>query len=64
MKILFISLLVLVFTGTRERKSEVHDFSVIKVSEWVIPRNDTLDYAFGEHLGQKGAFNETKNRKL
>ncbi|HEY2581178.1 MAG TPA: hypothetical protein VGI43_05210 [Mucilaginibacter sp.] len=60
MKMLFISLLVLVSARTLEQKNEVHNYSVIKASEWIIPRNDTLDYAFGEYLGQKALLMKRK----
>jgi len=29
-----------------------HNYSVIKTSEWNIPRNDTLDYSLGEYQGK------------
>ncbi|HEY4326878.1 MAG TPA: hypothetical protein VGN20_23025 [Mucilaginibacter sp.] len=60
MKMLFISLFVLVFTGNYESENQVHDYSIIKTSEWVIPRNDTVDYTFGEHLGQKALLMKRK----
>ena len=45
---------ILVFTlSFAQQKATVHDYSVIKPSQWVIPRTDTLDYAFGRYLGQK-----------
>jgi len=54
MKTLFILLLILDFTGvSRQQKIAVHNYSVIKASEWVIPRTDTLDYAFDQYQGQK-----------
>ncbi|MDP9081117.1 MAG: hypothetical protein M3O71_27175 [Bacteroidota bacterium] len=34
-----------------QRKQVVHDYSKIKPSEWVIPKNDTLDYAFNTYSG-------------
>jgi len=54
MKTLAILLLILVSACTfGQQKPVVHDYSVVKLSEWVIPRSDTLDYAFGQHEGEK-----------
>jgi len=33
-------------------KPTVHNYSVIKPTDWTIPRTDTLDYAFGQYKGQ------------
>jgi len=54
MKIVFTSLLLLLFVNAdAQQKPIVHNYSVIKISDWVIPRTDTLDYAFDKYLGQK-----------
>jgi hypothetical protein len=36
-----------------QQKYQVHNFAVVKPQEWIIPKNDTLDYEFGAYLGQK-----------
>lgn len=36
-----------------QKKQEVHNYNVIKSSEWVIPKNDTLDYAISTYAGAK-----------
>jgi hypothetical protein len=54
MKIKITMLMLLVFTAAyTQQKSVIHNYSAIKISEWVIPRTDTLDYAFDTYLGQK-----------
>src|SRR4051794_14262786 len=53
MKTLFIPLLFLVFYEAYGQKNEVHNYSDINVFGWVIPRSDTLDYAFDQYAGQK-----------
>src|ERR1700722_8548119 len=61
MKTLFIPLLTLVFTGVYDQqKTTIHNYSVINLSEWVIPRNDTLDYALDKYLGQKALIMKRK----
>lgn len=30
----------------------LHNFSIIKPSEWIIPKNDTLDFAFDKYEGE------------
>ncbi len=49
-------LLWLVFAVVKvhaQQKYTVHNLSVIKPGEWIIPKNDTLDYEFGTYKGQK-----------
>jgi len=54
MKILLISLMFPAITGAyAQQKPVVHNYSNINVSQWVIPRTDTLDYAFDKYQGQK-----------
>jgi len=36
-----------------QQKPVVHNYSVINKKQWIIPRTDTLDYAFDQYLGQK-----------
>jgi hypothetical protein len=61
MKTLIIPLLTLVFAGVYgQQKTTVHNYSVINISEWVIPRTDTLDYALDKYLGQKALIMKRK----
>ena len=54
MKILFtLPLILFLAVVNAQQKATVHNYSVIKLSDWIIPRTDTLDYAFGQYLGQK-----------
>ncbi len=54
MKILSIASLLLLFvTADAQKKPVIHNYAIMKESDWVIPRTDTLDYAFGQHMGQK-----------
>lgn len=54
MKTIITSLIILVFSSAyAQQKSVTHNYSVIKTTEWIIPRTDTLDYAFDTYLGQK-----------
>jgi hypothetical protein len=43
-----------------QNTSETHDYSVIKPNDWIIPRNDTVDYTFNEYLGQKALLMKRK----
>jgi hypothetical protein len=36
-----------------QQKYQVHDLSVVNPKQWVIPKNDTLDYELGAFEGQK-----------
>ncbi|MDB4920128.1 hypothetical protein [Mucilaginibacter sp.] len=36
-----------------QQKQVVHNYTLIKPSEWVIPKTDTLDYAFDSYSGAK-----------
>jgi hypothetical protein len=51
MKILFTATVLLVFSCAMAQRK--HNYSVINPSEWIIPRTDTLDYAFSSYQGQK-----------
>lgn len=54
MKTLLKSLMFLTVTGTYvQQKPIVHNYSIIKLSDWIIPRTDTLDYTFDKYQGQK-----------
>ena len=54
MKTYFTVLLIAsVSCGFSQQKPVVHNYSVIKPTEWVIPKNDTLDYAFDNYAGAK-----------
>jgi len=54
MKILIAPLTLFAFCCVyAQKKPIIHNYSVIKPSEWVIPRTDTLDYAFDNYQGQK-----------
>lgn len=52
-KLLLISILFVAIKVSAQQQYQVHDLSVIKPKEWIIPKNDTLDYEFGAYLGQK-----------
>jgi hypothetical protein len=43
-----------------QHKSPVHNYYVINPSEWIIPRTDTLDYAFDQYQGQKALIMKRK----
>jgi len=58
MKIIFTSILLLIFSWTISQQK--HNFQVINPSEWVIPRTDTLDYVFDQYLGQKALLMKRK----
>src|SRR6266702_237158 len=61
MKTLFIPLLILSFRGVYgQQKTTVHNYSVIKITEWVIPLTDTLDYALDQYLEQKALIMKRK----
>jgi len=61
MKKLILLLLILAFTGVYGQQTmTIHNYSVIKASEWVIPRSDTLDYAFDQYLGAKALMMKRK----
>jgi hypothetical protein len=54
MKILFTSVMFLFSTGSyAQHKPIVHNYSVIKIKDWIIPRTDTLDYALDKTLIMK-----------
>jgi len=54
MKTYFTVLLIAsVSCGFAQQKPVVHNYSVIKPTEWVIPKNDTLDCAFDNYAGAK-----------
>ncbi len=54
MKTSLISLMLLAVTGAyAQQKPVVHNYSIIRESDWVIPWTDTLDYTFDKYLGQK-----------
>ena len=51
MKIIFTSLMLMMFTWVfAQKKPVVHNYSVIKEADWIISRTDTLDYAFDKAL--------------
>jgi len=43
-----------------QTQSEIHNYSVIKPNDWIIPRNDTVDYTFSKYLGQKALLMKRK----
>jgi len=54
MKTLFTLILLLILNVVYAQQKQVtHNYSVIKLKDWYIPRTDTLDYAFDEYQGQK-----------
>ena len=53
MKTLFILLCIaLLNVGGITKNEAVHNYLVIKPADWVIPKTDTVDYAFGNYKGQ------------
>jgi hypothetical protein len=54
MKIAITLMLFLIANGVNaQQKPIVHNYSVIKMKDWDIPRTDTLDYTFDQYEGQK-----------
>jgi len=55
-------LLMIVCTSTlkAQNNSKTYNYSVIKPDDWIIPRNDTVDYTFNEYLGQKALLMKRK----
>src|SRR5271170_665555 len=43
-----------------QTQPEIHNYSVIKPNDWIIPRNDTVDNTFSEYLGQKALLMKRK----
>jgi hypothetical protein len=61
MKPLLTSLMFLTFTlAYAQQKPVIHNYANINASEWIIPRNDTLDYTFGEYLKQNALLMKRK----
>ncbi|WP_184549680.1 hypothetical protein [Mucilaginibacter sp. FT3.2] len=52
-KLLTMLALAAAVTAHAQQKYEVQNLSVINPKEWIIPKNDTLDYEFGTYEGQK-----------
>src|SRR4051812_6177858 len=52
-KLLLLFILLVSIKASAQQKYQVYDLSVIKPKEWIIPKNDTLDYEFGAYQGQK-----------
>ncbi len=51
---LFTSMMLLFFIEAyAQHKPIVHNYSVIKIKDWIIPRTDTLDYALDKTLIMK-----------
>lgn len=54
MKTYITALLIAYASGVfAQQKPTVYNYSVVNPAEWVIPKNDTLDYAFGTYAGSK-----------
>jgi hypothetical protein len=63
-KFLFSTILLLIITCASALKAQnnpvTYNYSVIKPNDWIIPRNDTVDYTFNEYLGQKALLMKRK----
>ncbi|GAA3958474.1 DUF1080 domain-containing protein [Mucilaginibacter dorajii] len=57
--LVFIPLLAFICVNAQQ-KYVVHDLSVIKPKEWVIPQNDTIQYEFGSYKNQKALMVQRK----
>jgi hypothetical protein len=65
MKIIFTSLMLMMFTWVfAQKKPVVHNYSVIKEADWIIPRTDTLDYAFDKALLLKRKIGNYKSASM
>ncbi|MDN5284302.1 MAG: hypothetical protein JWR38_576 [Mucilaginibacter sp.] len=54
MKTCFTFLLLLIAGHSfAQQKTQPHNYTIIKLSEWIIPQTDTLNYAFDNYLGAK-----------
>jgi len=54
MKTLFTALALIFFAEAYAQHAPIaHNYSVIDLSQWVIAHTDTVNYSFGEYLGQK-----------
>ena len=55
MKKLILAILLLAVVKTyAQQKYQVYNLSVINPKQWIIPKNDTLDYELGTFQGKKG----------
>jgi len=60
MKISMMLLFALFFSSLRAQQKGVYIYREIEPAEWVIPRNDTLDYSLGSYQGQNALFMKRK----
>jgi hypothetical protein len=51
-KISTMAFVVILFTSACAQKKQVQSYQQINPSDWVIPRNDTVDYSMGQYEGQ------------
>jgi hypothetical protein len=51
-KYLLILLLLIAGRAIAQHKKGIHDYSVIRLNEWVIPKNDTLNFEQASHVGK------------
>lgn len=52
-KIVFLLTLLLSTWMDVKQKNQVNDLSIIKIKDWILVKNDTLDYAMGTFQGKK-----------
>lgn len=52
-KIVFLLTLLLSTWMDAKQKKQVNDLSIIKIKDWILAKNDTLDYAMGTFQGKK-----------
>jgi hypothetical protein len=55
-------LLLLAAAACAQQKPAVHSYAQINPSEWVIPRNDAVDYSFGQYQGKTALLMKRKIR--
>jgi hypothetical protein len=65
MKILLTCLMLTTFVwASAQKKSIVHNYSTVKEADWIIPRNDTLDYALNKTLILKRKIDNYKSASV
>lgn len=50
---IIILLLFAAITTHAQKEGKAKDYTVIKSSDWIIPKNDTLDFEFSSYVGEK-----------
>jgi hypothetical protein len=52
-KLIFVLALLAAVKTQAQQKYQVYNLSVVNPKQWLIPKNDTLDYELGAFDGQK-----------